>query len=200
MGNELEIPLADIISRMASTEVVGEAAKIKARFRDASGAVVVLCDVSGSMMDLIGHSGLSKYDHLKIALDDVLSGWPKIVLVAFASSAKRLRSAKDLPDPQIGALGGGTDLGRALRQVANMKPSKTIVISDGCPDNEHSALAEAEGLTGSIDTIYCGPDSHPAVRFLQKLSRSTGGVQVTWDGYRQVSSVIRGLLPAPGAE
>jgi hypothetical protein len=95
------------------------------------------------------------------------------------------------------SLGGGTNLAGALEVAARRKPRKTIVISDGLPDSEIAALEAAERMTGAIDTIYCGPDEHPAVQFLQKLSRQTGGREVTWDGRHEISGIIRGLLPAP---
>ncbi len=193
MPHEVVSPLKSIINRLASTEVQGPAAQMKKRFADCSNAIVVLCDCSGSMDDGIGGLDLSKFEHLKIALEDILQTWPQIKLVAFSSLAKEVKGPKNLPPP-----GGGTDLARALLFAAKWRPRKTIVISDGMPDHEGAALAAAQGLTGAIDTIYCGPDEHPAVEFLRRLSRECAGSSVVWDGVKMgITYAIRGLLPAP---
>lgn len=195
---EVLSPLQNIIKRMAATEVQGPAAQMKKRFTDCSDAIVVLADCSGSMADLVGSSGISKFRHLQIALEDIQQGFPKIRLVAFGSIAKEINGPKHLPDPCRGmSFGGSTNLAGALELAALRKPRKTIVISDGLPDSESDALEAADRMTGAIDTIYCGPDSHPAVEFLQRLSRRTGGREVTWDGRHEICGVIRGLLPAP---
>ncbi len=105
---------------------------------------------------------------------------------------KKLKSIKDLPDENH--LWGGTDLAGAIEEAAEMKPGRTIIISDGCPDNEQMATEAVENLSGRVDTVYCGPDGHPAVAYLQSLSRRGGGVHMTFDGCRELSPMIRGLL------
>ena len=199
MTNELWSPLADVIRKAAQSTVEGPAARLKKRFENAGPDRAVLCDCSGSMADLVGSSGLSKYQHMVIALKDVLQSDPKIRLVAFASRAKAIPSPEELPNPMIGgALGSGTNLGDALLLAARWKPRRTIVISDGLPDSEDYALQAVDKLTGAVDTIYCGPDAHPAIQFLRKLSRSAGGSSYRWDGYpHELTTIIRGLLPAP---
>lgn len=190
MGSEVASPLRDIIRRAAERKVEGPAAKMRLRMDNASDAVVVLADISDSMRDLIGNANLTKYQHLQIALEDVMTAFPKIRLVVFGSYPKEV--AKLPPQPS-----GSTNLAGALEMAAEWKPRKTIVISDGLPDNGDAAIAAADKMTGAIDTIYCGPDAHPAVQFLQRLAKSTGGQQVTWDGYKPIASCIRGFLPAP---
>jgi len=193
MPQELLAPLQEVIRRAAESKVEGPATKLRARFESASNEIVLLADCSGSMNDLIGSLGMTKAEHLQIALKDVLALYPKIRLIAFHSYAKEIATAAELPKPT-----GGTNLARALEMAGRHKPRKTIVISDGLPDNQETALKAAEAITGAIDTIYCGPDQHPAVEFLNRLSRQTGGKQVTWDGYRgEISTAIRGLLAAP---
>jgi hypothetical protein len=192
MPAELSTPLADIIKRAAQTSVEGPAARMKKRFAAASEEIVVLADCSSSMWDLIGNSGLSKFQHLDIALKDVRAGYPEIRLIAFGNGAWEIKRGSGLPPPK-----GGTDMEAGLKLAAEFKPRKTIVISDGLPDNEETALRAADELTGAVDTIYCGPDQHPAAQFLHRLSRSTGGVSATWQGYHQLAAGIRALLPAP---
>ena len=193
MGNEVYLPLADVVKRAAQSQVQGPAAKMKRRFADASLEVVVLCDLSSSMLDFIGNSGLRKYEHLAIALKDLMKSFPKVRLVVFNDLPRVLNVAADLPYPA-----GGTAMAKALHFIKKWKPRKTILISDGLPDDEQAALAAADQLTGAIDTIYCGPDEHPAVEFLRRLSRDTGGVQVTWDGYKgELASSVRALIAPP---
>jgi Mg-chelatase subunit ChlD len=192
MSSELQSPLKSIIQKLAAKDIEGPAAKMQRRFTECSSEVVVLLDTSSSMGDLIGSQNLSKFEHLAIALDDVLQFWPKVRLVAFGNTVQVVSNPKKLPYPC-----GGTPLAQALVLAARWKPRKTIVISDGLPDREDLALEAAEELTGSIDTIYCGPDSHPAVEFLRSLTRQTGGVSMEWDGYKtSISSAIKGLLAA----
>ncbi len=159
---------------------------------------MVLCDCSGSMSDLVGSSGISKFRHLQIALADLEQGFPALRLVAFASLAREVEGSSGLPDPDKGmGLGNSTNLAGALEVAAGWKPRRTIVISDGLPDSESNALDAAQRMTGAIDTIYCGPDAHPAVLFLQSLSRKTGGHAVVWDGRYEVCGVIRALIAGP---
>lgn len=191
MSNELASPIRNAIKRAAENKVEGPAAKIKRRMTEATDEILVVADCSGSMNESIGGSDLSKYEHLRIALKDVFKYHPRVRIIAFNYRVVEV-TAKNLPGPD-----GGTNLAGALDFAAQFKPRKTIIISDGLPDSEAAATSAADRLTGIIDTIYCGPDGHPAITFLRSLSRETGGVSVQWDGYTQVSTVIRGLLPAP---
>jgi hypothetical protein len=197
MTNEITSPLASIVARMAEKRVIGgRAEKLRGRFQQCTDTVAVLCDVSGSMKSMVASSHASKFDHMKIALEDVLKGYPGIKLVAFGSGVRAFTSSSELP--KCGELGDSTDLAAAILSVKALHPRKTIVISDGLPDDQARALAAASEITGSIDTIYCGWDGDPGVKFLQRLSRDSGGVQVTWDGVqKELGTVVRGLLPAP---
>lgn len=190
MATELYLPLQDIIKRAAESKAEGPASQIKKRFDNVTETTVLLADCSGSMLDLVGNSNLRKCEHLAIAIDDVLKYFPKIRIVGFNFVAREVKSPKHLPTPA-----GGTDLGGALDYIQPWRPKKTIVVSDGMPDSEEEALEAAQRVSGAIDTIYCGPDGHPAVAFLRSLARqSAGRAHVVWEGYRQISSCIRGLL------
>jgi hypothetical protein len=193
--SDVAAPLQSIIKRLAGTDIVGPAAKRAQRFTDASDELVVLADCSGSMLDFIGSQGISKFEHLQIALEDVMLAWPRIKILAFASTFREIANAKDLPRA---GLGGGTNLAGAIEYAAKWRPRKTIIISDGLPDSEAEAIAAAQKITGAVDTIYCGPDAHPAVAFLRKLSREAAGIHFTWEGGRtSIAQTIRGLLPSP---
>lgn len=194
-STEVSSPLADIIKRAMnrkSSGAISEArAKIEKRMQGASDEILVVCDLSGSMDDFIGNGGTSKYEHLKIALNDIRRSYSKVRVILFSSGAEEWKGGT-IPQPN-----GGTNLAGALAFARKWKPKKTIIISDGVPDNEIAAQQEADAITGEVDTIYCGPDGHPAIQFLRSLAHSTGGTNLNWDGYRsELAANIRGLLTA----
>lgn len=199
---DLTALLLDVVNRAVESDVVeGPASRLEDRQARASSEIVVLADCSGSMADLIGVGGRSKYRQLQIALEEVWRTWPGLKLVAFAEEPKTVARPEALPPP----IGTATNLARALRFAAQWEPRRTIVISDGLPTDERgldggdAANIAAGEMTGAIDTIYCGPESDTqAIKFLRGLSVRTGGKSATWDGWRELGAVIRGLLPAPG--
>lgn len=192
MPSELSSVLRDIVSKAAKapTGNTGEIARIKKRFEGCSNDTVVLCDVSSSMNDMIGSLSLRKIQHLKIALTDLLSAHPDAIIIAFGSTAQIIRAPDDLSEN----LWGSTNLCAGLDLAAKLKPRRTVIISDGMPDDKNGAATMVDNLTGQVDTIYCGPDGHPAIQYLQSLSRAGGGRHMTFDGCRELAPMIRGLL------
>lgn len=192
MPGELSSVLRDIVSKAANapTGNTGEVARIKKRFEGCTDALVVLADCSGSMNDSIGSSGLRKIEHLKIALSDLLTAHPAAIIIAFGSSAKRLRGPEDLSENLLGS----TNLCAGIDLAMKLKPRRTVIISDGLPDDEKGAAQMVDDLTGQVDCVYCGPDGHPAIRYLHSLARAGGGRAMTFDGCRELSPMIRGLL------
>lgn len=194
---EVASPLANIIRKAAEKQVEGPVAKLRKRFTEASGQVFLLCDVSYSMNDFVGNGSMRKCEALQIAVDDVLKHHPKIRVVAFGSIPLELGPNDRMPQAGT-SLGSGTDLALALECIRPYKPRKTIIITDGMPDDEDAAEEAAEQLTGAIDTIYCGPEEHPAIHFLKGLAKKYAGTShMVFDGYREISETIRGLLPPP---
>lgn len=195
MSSELSHALLSVLQKAAETQVEGPASARARRMKNAGSDVVVLADLSGSMQDVIGSSGLPKYHHLKIALDDVMKYHPTVRVVAFADNIRLIKSVSELPKAG-GVLGTGTGLAQAIRYASKRwKPRKTIIISDGLPNDEDDALEASQAITGQVDAIYCGPDNHPAVKFLASLTKACGGESHVWDGYRgEIASHIRGLL------
>jgi hypothetical protein len=201
VSHELTNPLQSLIAGAAKTlpAETGKTAAYKRRFDGATEAVVILADVSGSMDESAG--GKRKIDHLREALEAVCPplasrDWP--VMLAFNSAVRALTSPVEIGSPS-----GGTALHLAIDEAAKRAPQKTIVISDGQPDDEQAALDAAERLTGLIDVIYCGPEGGAGLAFLRRLARSTGGSVVTCDlkqigqAQRLVGHVQRLALPAP---
>lgn len=190
MSTEIVSPLADIIRRAAESKIEGPFAKLKKRMANASSEIVVLVDTSDSMSERVGNLNMRKCEHMKIALKEVLKYYPKIRIISFGTLVREVDHPDHLPPPS-----GGTPLAKALMLAQKFRPRKTIIISDGCPDNQTTAKEAADELTGVIDSVYCGQENHPAADFLESLCKGAGGARFTWDGYRgEISSVIRGLL------
>lgn len=174
MDKSLTNPLQALIARAAqSPKETGTVARFQQRLNDASDAIVILVDVSSSMGQAAGVR--QKIDLLRDALAHVLPQIPASRLIAFSSFPREV-TPFTLPAPS-----GGTDLTAALRYILPYAPQKTVVISDGQPDNQATALDAARQLTGVIDVIYCGPDSDgEAIAFMQRLAAiGEGTITVT---------------------
>jgi hypothetical protein len=202
MGRSREIanPLQSLIAAAGKSlpAATGETERYRARFEHAGAAVVVLADCSSSMAESAG--GRTKEAILREALGGCWPELPGAALVGFASTARRVDAPTDLPSPA-----GGTALHLALDAASALRPGRTLVISDGEPDDEDAALAAAGRVPGRIDVIYCGPDSNTqAIAFMRRLATAGGGVVVVRDVLRESSlrlgADVRATLglPAPG--
>lgn len=176
-----------------------------------------VCSQSPNLPGSPAVSQMTKWDHLQYALKDVVaSGHKGLRLIYFGcrvapvpkhrwqpdicANCKVAKSEDNQSEQCIAALpppGGGTPLDLAIEEAAKLRPRKTIIISDGLPDDPEACMEMIETVSGSVDTIYCGPDADPAVQFLRSLARAGAGTAATWNGNRELSQTIRGLLPAP---
>lgn len=157
-----------------------------------SADVVILVDVSGSMAARDSRGGRSRYD---IALEELarlqksLPG--RIAVVSFSNEAKFCPGGVPQYD------GGGTYLTEALNfvQIAD-GTVRFIVVSDGCPENERSALAVARQMTSQIDTVFVGPenDIEGGRAFLEKLAHARGGQSVLAAKCDQLAQRVETLL------
>lgn len=196
-GKGLTNPAQALLTRAAaSPRQTGESERLRARYR-ASGAQVILCDVSQSMAEPAGPAGAKpRIDHLREALAQVAQ--PQHVLLAFASSVTPMRGVADLPAPS-----GGTALELALAAAAQHDPAATLVISDGQPTVPARALEIAERLPGRIDVLFCGDERDAeAIAFMRALARAGSGRVVVhrWATQDRISiaGTMRLLLAAPG--
>jgi hypothetical protein len=209
MSEEITSPLADIVRKAMQGKTTGKIQEAREeekkrqevaakRSLKSTQEILIVADNSGSMDEPIGGLNVTKHRHLEIALEDIRKTHPAAHVLVFNSSVQEFTGTK-LPMPS-----GGTNLAGALQFAQKFQPLKTIIISDGLPDNEGAAKHEADKITGVVDTIYCGPDGHPAIEFLRGLAHNTGGIAVEWDGRSEVSgrpgnqlaANIRGLLSA----
>lgn len=154
--------------------------------------LLLICDVSGSMATRDCPGGRRRIDVLKEALCDFRDA----VIVIFSSNAFLISSPDLLPEP-----GGTTNMAAAIREARLRAVGKRIVLlSDGEPDSESDALAEAQFLRQPISTIYCGPPGGPGEEFLRRLAQITGGkfgeIPPAESTRHALVEKIRGVLPS----
>jgi von Willebrand factor type A domain len=136
---------------------------------------VILVDVSGSMSDCDTASGDSRYDVALKELEVLQADLPgKLAVCEFSDKAKF--AVGGIPVNR----GGMTDMVKALEFVKKVDGCgiKIILISDGEPDDERATLKIAETFETKIDTVFIGQENSPGRKFLQELSKRTGGISV----------------------
>ena len=111
----------------------------------------------------------------------------------FNSTCRELEKWEEIQDAK-----GGTAMGCAFKYVKNAGIRHIVLITDGEPDSENSALRESIGL--KIDIYYVGPE--PAPPFLAALANQTGGKygKATLDDIKQLAETIRLGLPSPSSD
>jgi len=158
-----------------------------------SADAVVLVDVSGSMDARDSRGGLSRYDVALQELAELQKRLPgKVAVIAFSDSTMFC------PGGQPPLLGSGTNLAGALRfaRVADVPDMRFVVISDGMPDDQDGALAEAAKYRAHISTVYVGPESdlEGGRAFLAQLAAKSGGQSVTADRAQELAAKTATLL------
>lgn len=145
----------------------------------------LLLDISGSMRDSIGPNQ-TKYDELcKLAAD-----FTDVRRFEFNHHCREIS-----PKDAIGYACGGTNLGGAFFTMKTAQVKHVVLITDGKPDSEQTALEHAKGLR--IDIFYVGPD--PAPEFLRILAQKSGGTygKATLEARTALTGAVRKLLSAP---
>lgn len=156
---------------------------------------IVLVDVSGSMNSHDSRGGRTRYTVACEELANLQAQYPgKVAVVAFSSKTEFV------PGGIPPFFGMGTDLTSALQFVQPADGCATfIVISDGEPDDERSALRIASSFTSRIDCIHVGPETdHRGRDFLQRLSKASGGSYVTADRGMELAKSAEMLMLGKG--
>ncbi len=157
---------------------------------DVGAAVVILCDVSSSMAG-------ERIKRLKEALRSLWATMPRCRLLAFSFRVWPIESPERMPEPS-----GNTALHLALEEARLLRPAKTIVISDGHPDDAEAAINVAGKIPGVIDICFVGSDGdRQAIRFMNRLARIGGGRVVVRDLEKTkelLGPVIQDMLALPG--
>ncbi len=156
---------------------------------DIGAAVVILCDVSSSMAG-------ERINRLKEALRSLWATMPRCRLLAFSFRVWPIESPETMPEPS-----GNTALHLALEEARLLRPAKTIVISDGKPDDAETAINVASRIPGIIDIVFVGSDGdRSAIQFMNRLARVGGGRVVVRDIAKTkelLGPVIRDMLSLP---
>lgn len=156
-----------------------------------SASEVWLLDTSGSM-----HG--KRIELLKSAVKTYRQSSPHVRLIAFATEVREVQSTED-----IGEVGGGTNLHRALERAAALMCGKCVVFTDGEPADKDACFKAASEIPGVVDCVFCGDaDDREAIRFCDRLARENGGQHVAKDilkGQSLICGEVRQLLglPAP---
>lgn len=158
-----------------------------------SADAVIIVDTSGSMYTNDSRGSKSRYDVALQELAQLQAHMPgKLAILAFSDDCIFV------PGGQPPFLGGGTDLAGALRfaKVADVPGMRFIVISDGQPDDEQAALAEAAKYQNRIDTIFVGPENdwHGGRAFLERLAAASGGQHIAADRVKELAEKTKQLL------
>lgn len=157
---------------------------------------IFLLDVSGSMENYVDDN--SKLDHLR----NIMKDYPEARKVCFSSDVYcniDRDGNLDCDIPQFAS--GTTDLARAIRYLRTMKrPERIVLISDGEPDDQYSAMHEAVQFSVPIDIIFIGKKGSSGERFMINLAKNTNGKEFTIEDksnvnfQKQLSVKIAGLL------
>lgn len=130
---------------------------------------VILIDLSGSMQEIA--LGQRKVDLMWQALERVTCIETIDQLLGFNDNLFEV-NLDNVPEPQ-----GSTELAPALSSILQeYRPTSTLVVSDGVPNNRDAALSVAGRFQGVINTLYIGPeDNQAAIAFMRSLATSGAG-------------------------
>lgn len=158
--------------------------------REQERGTFLLLDCSGSMDHRTEPgSQTRKIDALRRLVRDLREQGVRCPLVAFRDYKAYFVEA--IPEPD-----GSTPLAEAIAFSRAERGQHLIVISDGAPDSEPKALAEARLFGGPIDVFYVGPPGTRGETFLRELAAASGGRSqtVSLSQTKQLTTAIRGLL------
>ena len=153
--------------------------------------MVILIDVSGSMACHDSRGGKSSYEVALEELAKLQANNPgKLGIIAFSSNPVFC------PGGQPDLMGGGTNLTGALdfAKVADTGDMRFVVISDGEPDDDTTALTRAQSYKGRIDTVYVGPEGGSGSEFMQLLAKRKGGMSLTAAKAQELAAATTLLL------
>jgi len=152
---------------------------------------IILVDVSGSMVAEDSHGGRRRFDVACWELAKLQQDLPgKIAVFSFSNRVQFVPAGVPIFER------GGTDLTAALTYVKIADGTVSfVVVSDGLPDDEQSALAIAATFESKIDTVYVGPETdRSGADFLRKLAQAAGGKSVVADRVQDLATKTEKLL------
>ena len=158
--------------------------------------MIVLLDVSGSMMGCDTTSGRSRHDVAEEELTRLQNeNEGKVALICFSDLV--LFCPNGLPS----RMNGSTNLAEGLRFIkrADGTNIKLVVISDGEPNSEYEALEVASTFKSKIHTIHIGSEYDKSGRdFLQLLASKTGGTALKSKEIGKLKAEVEEILLLKG--
>jgi hypothetical protein len=146
---------------------------------------------------------LRRIDRLEGVLPEALQNAPGARLVAFGRRVRELAPPEPGAPVRLPEPAGRTPLAQALHLVAKWRPARVVVVSDGQPDDDQTALAAARALRPAvIDALFVGdPGDQAALRFMRTLALMGGrpGISGTRNllESKALATEIAGLLAGP---
>lgn len=156
----------------------------------ANAEIVVVIDQSGSMCAPDARDGRERFDVAEEELRKIQEAYPGAVAVFEFSDD--IRFCPDGVPTRIGRMTNLTDALRYVKQADNLY--EIVVISDGEPDNEYTAMDVARTFKGPIHTIFIGEEGNQGQDFLRKLAQATGGRQFQADKPGELMPGVVALL------
>ena len=138
-------------------------------------APFLVLDTSSSMSYPI-EGGFRRIDRLREIVATLHQKGADFRQIVFSDSP---RESTTVPDPY-----GGTDLASALAMALDNYATKIAVVSDGEPNSEQGAMAQAQRAKSMgvvIDVMFCGQPGTRGESFLKELAEATGGRGETVD-------------------
>jgi len=138
-------------------------------------APFLVLDISSSMRDPIEGS-FRRIDRLREIVATLHQKGADFRQIVFSDSPHETTT---VPEPQ-----GGTNLSSAIAMALDNYATKIAVVSDGEPNSEEAAMAEArraKDMGVMIDVMFCGQPGSRGEAFLKELAQATGGTGETVD-------------------
>lgn len=158
----------------------------------------LLIDCSGSMSNYVSlEMSLTKMDSLRQIVEQLRRDGMNNPMVGFGLNRHYGNEAVGFID-RIPPAVGGTPLTEAIQFAQTHGAGHLVVVSDGQPDDPHTAMLAAQAFGGPIDVFYVGPPGDAGEQFLAKLATATRGKcqQVSLGNQKQLSAGLRLMLTA----
>jgi len=217
MGSKLNSFHKQVIEGAKTAQQYASAASPTSTYADMS-TTVIFPDCSGSMDEVVGLPYGGDYNrgteerHNKVYycrqavntfLDNCFAGatrvgiasFPELVVVEPTLDLLTVKQSAQAIDAT-----GGTPMDEPLDFVIHEWTSVThgIIISDGCPDSEQSALAAAQLYKDKgvkLDTVHIGDKDERGESLMKKIAELTGGVYIKFSNVKNFAENFKFLTP-----
>jgi hypothetical protein len=166
MSENIEKKTSDILDQVKSKTLTSKITDLKSKIaaRNEFKNMTLLCDVSGSMDEVLNDTDSDTYKSYGTVkaidvLNDIVKDFDGARIFEFSSNCSLVKPGTVLYTK------GSTNLAGAFKYIKLHNVTETILLTDGAPDHHLDALREAKGL--KLNIIYIGPQ--PTPKFLLDL-------------------------------